>query len=87
MEEISSYQDRIKALLSELEGKTEEHIAELNKVHDQYRSMQVENSQLREQQKMHDYEVDRIMDSERDARHQLSKLKLQNESLMRALGR
>ena len=47
-------------MLSELEGKTEEHIAELNKVHDHYRSMQVENTQLRELQKMHDEEIERI---------------------------
>jgi len=87
VEDITSYQDRIRSLLGELEKKTEVHIAELNDVHDNYRSIQVENTQLREQAKHFDYELDRVTDSERESRQQLVKLRLQNESLMRALGR
>ena len=68
VDEAHSYEDRIKGLLSELESKTAEHIEELNTVHEKYRSIQVENAQLTERLKYHDKEVNRIEESEREAR-------------------
>ena len=38
VDEQNNYEERIKGLLTELENKTTEHIAELNTVHDTYRA-------------------------------------------------
>ena len=43
LEDSPKYEDRVRQLLAHLEKKTNEHIDELNDVHDKYRNMGVEN--------------------------------------------
>lgn len=69
-----NYEDRVRQLLADLESQSNDHIKELNAVHDQYRAQAAEDITLREKVKQQSNEASTARDRERELRMQLTKV-------------